>query len=96
MQKKENLVEFGSSLRRLGQKAYPDLSGEALEVHLVDQFVMGLGSFYLQKHVQLQHPRNLEHAVNLALEYMAVCNFNSKSVMICSDNSDKFTAVSSL
>ena len=58
MQNNENPVEFGSALRRLGQKAYPDLSVEALEVHLIDHFVMGLGSFDLQKHVQLQHPKN--------------------------------------
>ena len=99
-QKDENPVEFGSALRRLGRKAYPDTTVEALEVHLVDQYVMGLGSFDLQKHVQLQHPKNLEQAVNLALEYTAICNVNLDKVMkpslLDSNEEDKVTAVTSL
>ena len=65
-QMNENPVEFGSALRRLGRKA--------LEVLLVDQYIMGLGSFDLQKYVQLQHPKDLEQAVNLALEYTNICS----------------------
>ena len=99
-QANENPVEFGSALRGLGRKAYPDLPVETLEVHLVDQYVMGLGSLDLQKHVQLQHPKNLDQAVNLALEYTAICNVNSNKVMkpslLDSDDTDKITAVTSL
>ncbi|MEW8547224.1 MAG: hypothetical protein AB2693_27250 [Candidatus Thiodiazotropha sp.] len=99
-QTNENPVEFGSALRCLGRKAYPDLPVETLEVHLVDQYVMGLGSLDLQKHVQLQHPKNLDQAVNLALEYTAICNVNTNKVMkpslLDSDGTDKITAVTSL
>ena len=96
-QMNENPVEFGSTLRRLGRKAYPDMTVEALEVHLVDQNIMGLGSFDLQKHVQLQHPKNLEQAVNLALEYTNICSNDLGKVLKPSlDNVDKDTAVTSL
>lgn len=61
---------------------------------------MGLGSLDLQKHVQLQHPKNLDQAVNLASEYTAICNINSNKVMkpslLESDETDKITAVTSL
>lgn len=95
-QKNENPVEFGSALIYLGRKAYPDLPVETLEVHLVDQYMMGLGSLDLQKHVQLQHPKSLDQAVNLALEYTAICNINSDKVMKPSLLTDKITAVTSL
>lgn len=99
-QSNENPVDFGSALRCLGRKAYPDLPVETLEVHLIDQYVMGLGSLDLQKHVQLQHPKNLDQAVNLALEYTAICNINSNKVMkpslLESDETDKISAVASL
>ena len=99
-QKNENPVEFASALRCLGRKAYPDLSVEILEIHLVDQYVMGLGSLDLQKHVQLQHPKNLDHAVNLALEYTAICNINpdkvTKPSLLDSNENDKTNAITSL
>ena len=61
---------------------------------------MGLGSFDLQKHVQLQHLKNLVQAVNLALEYTAICNVNldkvMKSSLLDSNEEDKVTAVTSL
>ena len=38
-QQKENPLDFGLALRRLGQKAYPDMPGESLEVHLVEQYI---------------------------------------------------------
>lgn len=61
---------------------------------------MGLGSLDLQKHVQLQHPKNLDQAVKAALEYTAICNINSNKVMkpslLESDETDKISAVASL
>ena len=70
--KDENPSDFGFALRRLGQKAYPTVPYAALEVHILDQFISGLGSVELQKHVQFHHPKTLEAAINLAIEYTAV------------------------
>ena len=72
--KRQQNENFGLALRRLSQKAYPDMTRESLEVHLVEQYIGGLGSVDLQKQVQLQHPKNLEQAVNFAIEFMAICN----------------------
>ena len=96
-QKNENPVEFASALRCLGRKAYPDLSVEILEIHLVDQYVMGLGSLDL---VQLQHPKHLDHAVNLALKYTAICNINpdkvTKPSLLDLNENDKTNAITSI
>ena len=40
-----------------------------LEVHVIDQFINGLGHHELQKHVQFRHPRTLHEAIGLATEY---------------------------
>ena len=96
-QQNENPLDFGLALRRLGQKAYPDMPGESLEVHLVEQYIGGLGSFDLQKHVQLQHPKNLEQAVNLAIEYTAICNNDfGKTMKPSLTAEDQISAVTSL
>ena len=72
-QKNEQPADFGYALQRLGRKAYPSMPYSSLEIHILDQFIMGLGSFELQKHVQFHHPKTLEQAINLATEYVAMC-----------------------
>lgn len=72
-QKDEQPADFGYALQRLGRKAYPGMPYSSLEVHILDQFIMGLGCFELQKHVQFHHPKTLEQAINLATEYTAMC-----------------------
>lgn len=67
----ESPSDFGFALRRLGQKAYPSVPYSGLEAHVLDQFISGLGSIELQKHVQFHHPKTLEAAINLAMEYTA-------------------------
>ena len=47
-------------------KAFPTLPYSAL-----DQFIAGLGCPELQIFVQFQHPKTLEAAINLAIEYTA-------------------------
>ena len=69
--KDESPSDFGFALRRLGQKAYPSVPYSGLEAHVLDQFISGLGSIELQKHVQFHHPKTLEAAINLAMEYTA-------------------------
>ena len=70
--KGESPSDFGYALRRLAQKAFPATPYTALEVQIIDQFILGLGSVELQKHVQFHHPPSLEAAINLAIEYTAV------------------------
>ena len=56
-----------------------------------------MGSFDLQKHVQLQHPKNLEQAVNLAIEYTAICNNDfGKTMKPSLTAEDQISAVTSL
>lgn len=69
--KDESPSDFGFALRRLSLKAFPTLPYAALETHILDQFIAGLGSVELQKFVQFQHPKTLEAAINLAIEYTA-------------------------
>ena len=64
--------DYGYNLRKLAQKAYPDLTLDQLEVHVIDQFINGLGHRELQKHVQYRHPRTLHEAIGLATEYEAL------------------------
>ena len=49
--KGENPNDFRYVLRRLAQKAYPSVILSALEVHVLDQFIEGIGSVELQKHI---------------------------------------------
>ena len=78
--KNEQPSDYGYILQRLGRKAYPNMPYSALEVHILDQFIMGLGCLELQKHVQFHHPKTLEQAINLATEYKAVCKNLDKIV----------------
>ena len=64
--------DFGYNLRKLSQKAYPDLTLDQLEVHVIEQFINGLGHGELQKHVQFRHPRTLNEAIGLATEFEAL------------------------
>ena len=64
----EQCSDYGYALRRLAQRAYPNLPYNALEVIVIDQFIMGLGSLELQKHVQFKHPDTLNEAISMAME----------------------------
>lgn len=64
--------DYGYNLSKLAQKAYPNLTLDQLEVHVIDQFINGLGHHELQKHVQFRHPRTLHEAIGLATEYEAL------------------------
>ena len=64
--------DYGYALSKLAQKAYPKLTLHQLEVHVVDQFINGLGHHELQKHVQFKHPQTLQEAIGLATEFEAL------------------------
>ncbi|MCG8111917.1 MAG: retropepsin-like domain-containing protein [Candidatus Thiodiazotropha endolucinida] len=67
-----SVSDFGYNLSKLAQKAYPNLTMAQLEVHVIDQFINGLGHHDLQKHVQFRHPQSLHQAIGLATEYEAL------------------------
>jgi hypothetical protein len=68
----EYVSDYGYSLRRLGQKAFPLMPSSALESCIIDQYIHGLGNFELQKNVQFQHPMSLDMAISSAVEYCAL------------------------
>ena len=57
-EKGENASDYGYHLNRLAQKAYPNLTVNQLEVHVIDQFITSLNNYELQKHVQFDHPKS--------------------------------------
>ena len=65
----ETPMQFGYALRRLASKAFPGISLLAQEQWVLDQFMTGLGSVDIRKHVQFAHPKNLNEAISLATEF---------------------------
>lgn len=61
--------DYGYNFSKLAQKAYSNLTFDQLEIHVIDQFMNGLGPHELQKHAQFRHPRPLHEAIGLAMEY---------------------------
>ncbi|PVD28926.1 hypothetical protein C0Q70_11521 [Pomacea canaliculata] len=55
--KGESVTEYGFVLNRLAASAYPNMPLEARETIVIDQFVSGLPSKDLRRHVQFNHPR---------------------------------------
>ena len=70
--KDESIAEYGFSLSRLANSAYPGMPPEAREELTLDQFIAGLPSKELRKHVQFNHPPTLTEAMALATEYESV------------------------
>jgi hypothetical protein len=75
---KETAMQYGYALKRLAMKAFPSMTLSAQEQWIMDQFITGLGSIDLRKHVQFGHPKTLSQAISLAVEYEAF-DPNSKS-----------------
>ena len=71
-EKGESATDYGYHLNRLAQKAYPNLTLNQLEIHVIDQFINGLANFELQKHVQFGHPKTLHEAISLATKFEAL------------------------
>ena len=101
--KDEQCSDYGFALRRLAQRAYPNVPYSALQVQLIDQFITSLGSLELEKHVQFHHPKTLDEAINLAMEYTSVCGYLDKTIKPPLDktctldtDTDKATTVTSL
>lgn len=67
----ESISEFGYALKHLSAKAYPQLDRVARETYVIDQFICGLNHTEIKKHVQFRHPRSVDEAITLAIEYEA-------------------------
>ena len=72
--KGENFMKFAQDLKRLVTRAYPNMPSVAHDQFVLDQFITGLSSIELRKHVQFGHPTDLNQAMSLAIEFEA---FNS-------------------
>ena len=56
-------------LGKLAAKAHPSLLPNQREVLIVDQFISGLNSSEIRRHVSFAHPENLDEAINLAVKF---------------------------
>ncbi len=65
----EDIMQYAHDLRRLVLKAYPNHSSVVHDTFILDQFVLGLTSLDMRKHVQFNHPKDLNHALSLAIEF---------------------------
>ena len=67
--KEETMTEYGLALTRLVSNAYPDMLRTSRKALAIEQFVTGLPSLELRRHVQFHHPQTLHEAAALATEY---------------------------
>jgi hypothetical protein len=67
----ESVTDYGYSLRRLAARAFPKTTWEAREDIVVDQYINGLGTLELKRHVQFAHPSTLGSAISAAVEFEA-------------------------
>ena len=67
----ESVTEYALALKRLASKAFCNMASDVLEQWVMDQFGIGLGNLELRRHVQFGHPRTLNEAISLAVEYEA-------------------------
>jgi hypothetical protein len=70
-QRGESSSDYGYAIRRLGYRAFPCVEHSAREIYVIDQFINGLWDQGLRRHVQFGHPKTLEVAISLAVEYEA-------------------------
>ena len=77
-QSQESVMQFGYALRRLASKAFPSIHNDCQEQWVLDQFVIGLNNHELKRHVHFGHPKNLNEAIALALEYECFESGDSK------------------
>jgi hypothetical protein len=67
----ETLTQYAQGLKRLVAKAYPNLPVAAQEQFVLDQFSLGLSNLEMKRHVQFGHPRTLNEALSLSIEFDA-------------------------
>ena len=67
--KGESVTEYGFALNRIASDAYPRMPPEARETIVIDQFVSGLPSKDLRRHIQFHRPSSIHEAIALASEF---------------------------
>ena len=67
--KDESVADYGFALNRLANSAYPRMPQEAREDLTIDQFISGLPSKDLKRHIQFGRPPTLDKAIALATEF---------------------------
>ena len=65
----ESLMDYGSDVMRLAQRAYPGFSYDALDQVAREQFISGLSDIEMKRFVDLRGPHSLDEAVSLATQF---------------------------
>ena len=79
--KQENLMIYAQDLKRLVSRAYPDIPHTSHDHFVLDQFITGLNTIDMRRHVQFGHPKNMDEAISLAIEFEAFEAANRTSTM---------------
>jgi hypothetical protein len=87
----ESIMQYAQALKRLVCKAFPNMSNEAQEQWVVDQFNLGLGSTELRRHVQFGHPSDVNEAISLAIEFEAFEAGNKEKKKPLNPHAEVFT-----
>ena len=66
---RESLMDYGSDVMRLAQRAYPRFSYDALDQVAREQFISGLSGIEMKRFVDLRGPHSLDEAVSLATQF---------------------------
>lgn len=67
----ETVADYGYTLKRFASRAFPTIPVSLREGIIVEQYINGLGSQEIKRHVQFAHPTSLDRAISLALEVEA-------------------------
>lgn len=60
---------YAQELRWLVSRAYPEMDSIFNESFVLDQFTMGMGSLEICRHVQFGHPKDINQAISLTIEF---------------------------
>lgn len=67
----ETAADYGYALKRLGSRAFSTIPVMMRESLIVEQYISGLESAELKRHVQFAHPTTLDRAISLAVGFEA-------------------------
>ena len=66
---RKSLMDYGSVVMRLAQRAYPGFSYDALDQVAREQFISGLSDIEMKRFVDLMGPHSLDETVSLATQF---------------------------
>ena len=70
-QANESITKYAQALKILASRAYANMPVVAQEQFVLDQFMQGLNTVEIRGHVTFGHPKNINEAISLAIEYEA-------------------------